>query len=287
MVFITTENVPVDRTRPLLACNKAAHTYTHSTAMTVSVAANSIVCLAIIWWMLYNHIQRPLLLSHQISHFHGYAKVTKIFQLRIWYVTPVRYTNINCTESSYYSQNVSLTYKIWDNQYMYSISQEICTRFFALLCFVVVIHWLIFPYPSGLLHWHCGNDCPSASKATLMNMDKYFMWLHYERLYNHNKAKHNKTMCIFLGIYCRSLGSTRNIFQNVFSTTENIWTDYHYDDQTIMSILLIEFCVFIQFIRNNAYVLSMFLQNQASKLQIWGPSSTVFAAVAPETCKWA
>ena len=28
---------------------------------------------------------------------------------------------------------------------------------FASLCFVVVIHWLIFPYPSGLLHWHCGN----------------------------------------------------------------------------------------------------------------------------------
>ena len=28
---------------------------------------------------------------------------------------------------------------------------------FALLCFVVVIHWLIFLYPSGLLHWHCGN----------------------------------------------------------------------------------------------------------------------------------
>ena len=27
----------------------------------------------------------------------------------------------------------------------------------VLLCFVVVIHWLIFPYPSGLLHWHCGN----------------------------------------------------------------------------------------------------------------------------------
>ena len=70
---------------------------------------------------------------------------------------------------------------------------------FALLCFVVVIHWLIFPYPSGLLHWH---DCPSASKATLINMDKYFMWIHYERLHNHNKAKHNKTVCIFLGIYC-------------------------------------------------------------------------------------
>ena len=48
------------------------------------------------------------------------------------------------------------------------------------------------------------NDCPSASKATLMNMDKYFKWIHYERLHNHNKAKHNKTVCIFLRIYCIS-----------------------------------------------------------------------------------
>ena len=60
---------------------------------------------------------------------------------------------------------------------------------FALLCFVVVIQRL-------------SNDCPSARKATLMNMDKYFMWIYYERLHNHNKAKHNKTVCIFLGIYC-------------------------------------------------------------------------------------
>ena len=81
---------------------------------------------------------------------------------------------------------------------------------FALLCFVVVIHWLIFPYIyiyiisirlTSLALWQ-SNDCPSASKATLMNMDKYFMWIHYERLHNHNKAKHNKTVCIFLGIYC-------------------------------------------------------------------------------------
>ena len=49
------------------------------------------------------------------------------------------------------------------------------------------------------------NDCPSASKATLMNIDKYFMWIHYERLHNHNKAKHNKTVCIFLGICCTLL----------------------------------------------------------------------------------
>ena len=28
------------------------------------------------------------------------------------------------------------------------------------------------------------------------------MWIHYERLHNHNKANHNKTVCIFFGIYC-------------------------------------------------------------------------------------
>ena len=33
-------------------------------------------------------------------------------------------------------------------------------------------------------------------------MDKYLMWIHYERLHNHNKAKHSKTVCIFLGIFC-------------------------------------------------------------------------------------
>ena len=54
---------------------------------------------------------------------------------------------------------------------------------------------------TSLALWQ-SNDCPSASKATLMNMDKYFMWIHYERLHNHNKPKHNKTVCIFLGIYC-------------------------------------------------------------------------------------
>ena len=54
---------------------------------------------------------------------------------------------------------------------------------------------------TSLALWQ-SDDCPSASKATLMNMNKYFMWIHYKRLHNHNKAKHNKTVCIFLGIYC-------------------------------------------------------------------------------------
>ena len=86
----------------------------------------------------------------------------------------------------------------------YSISQEICTRF-LLFCALL---WFYIDFPisirlTSLALWQ-SNDCPSASKATLMNMDKYFMWIHYERLHNHNKAKHNKTVCIFLGIYCMS-----------------------------------------------------------------------------------
>ena len=61
---------------------------------------------------------------------------------------------------------------------------------------------------TSLALWQ-SNDCPSASKATEMKMDKYFMWIHYERLGNHNKAKHNKAVCIFLGIYCNGICQIR------------------------------------------------------------------------------
>ena len=70
-----------------------------------------------------------------------------------------------------------------------------------LCCGYTLTDFPIFIRLTSLALWQ-SNDCPSASKATLMNMDKYFMRIHYERLHNHNKAKHNKTVCIFLGIYC-------------------------------------------------------------------------------------
>ena len=57
---------------------------------------------------------------------------------------------------------IATTVSIWENLYQLFM---VCVQYiprnmhtvFALLCFVVVMHWLIFPYPSGLLHWHCGN----------------------------------------------------------------------------------------------------------------------------------
>ena len=87
----------------------------------------------------------------------------------------------------------------------YSISQEICTRscFAVLCCGYTLTDFPISIRLTSLALWQ-SNDCPSASKATLMNMDKYFMWIHYGWLHNHNKAKHNETVCIFLGIYCTS-----------------------------------------------------------------------------------
>ena len=74
---------------------------------------------------------------------------------------------------------------------------------------------------TSLALWQ-SNDCPSASKATLMNMDKYFMWIHYERLHNHNKAKHNKTVCIFLGIYCISIWIQWTLPHSAISVTWGI-----------------------------------------------------------------
>ena len=76
--------------------------------------------------------------------------------------------------------------------------------FAVLCCGYILTDFPISIRLTSLALWQ-SNDCPSASKATLMNMDKYFMWIHYEWLHNHNKAKHNKIVCIFLGIYCTCL----------------------------------------------------------------------------------
>ena len=85
---------------------------------------------------------------------------------------------------------------------------------------------------TSLALWQ-SDDCPSASKATLMNMDKYFMWIHYERFHNHNKAKHNKTVCIFLGIYCKCMQPS--YWVSVVSILEIV--SMQYKKLTICSIL--------------------------------------------------
>ena len=93
--------------------------------------------------------------------------------------------------------------RIADTIYPKKYAHGFC--FAVLCCGYTLTDFPISIRLTSLALWQ-SNDCPSASKATLMNMDKYFMWIHYERLHNHNKAKHNKTVCIFLGIYCSFRG---------------------------------------------------------------------------------
>ena len=90
-----------------------------------------------------------------------------------------------------------------DKSLMYREVFNITNIFILLCCGYTLTDFPISIRLTSLALWQ-SNDCPSASKATLINMDKYLMWIHYERLHNHNKTKHNKTACIFLGIYCIS-----------------------------------------------------------------------------------
>ena len=103
---------------------------------------------------------------------------------------------------------------------IYSISQEICTRF--LLLFFVVIHWLIFPYPSGLLHWHCGN----LTIAPVPAKQPWWIWINtsYEFIRNDcittTKQSTTKPCAYFLGytvirLHCSHVGLIHDIFSPV------------------------------------------------------------------------
>ena len=102
------------------------------------------------------------------------------------------------------------TYTVYPKKYAHGFC------FAVLCCGYTLTDFPISIRLTSVALWQ-SNDCPSASKATLMNMDKYFMWIHYEWLHNHNKAKHNKTVCIFLGIYCIIVYTTGTILQCILN----------------------------------------------------------------------
>ena len=117
----------------------------------------------------------------------------------------------------------------------YSISQEICTRF-LLCCGYTLTDFPISTRLTSLALWQ-SNDCPSASKATLMNMDKYFIWIHYERLHNHNKAKHNKTVCIIsghLGICDLWWGVNNFNYSDRMCCPQNIYLGVNFDSFSVI-----------------------------------------------------
>ena len=82
---------------------------------------------------------------------------------------------------------------------------------FALLCFIVVIHWLIFPYPSGLLHWHCGN----LTIAPVPAKQPWWIWINTLREFIMNdwitttKQSTTKPCAYFLGYTITGIGSCK------------------------------------------------------------------------------
>ena len=87
---------------------------------------------------------------------------------------------------------------------------------FALLCFVVVIHWLIFPYPSGLLHWHCGN----LTIAPVPAKQPWWIWINTSCEFIMNdcitttKQSTTKPCAYFLGYTVYSVLIVRSMFIN-------------------------------------------------------------------------
>ena len=99
---------------------------------------------------------------------------------------------------------------------------------FALLCFVVVIHWLIFPYPSGLLHWHCGN----LTIAPVPAKQPWWIWINTSCEFIMNECKTTtkqsttKPCAYFLGYTVCSRGYTSTCRQSRFffyQTSAVIW----------------------------------------------------------------
>ena len=61
-----------------------------------------------------------------------------------------------------------------------------------------IVFFRVAPLALGQSHSY---DCTSASEATLKNMDKCIACVHNTWLHNLDKTKHNKTVCIFQGMY--------------------------------------------------------------------------------------
>ena len=95
---------------------------------------------------------------------------------------------------------------------------------FALLCFVVVIHWLIFPYPSGLLHWHCGN----LTIAPMPTKQPWWIWINTSCEFIMNdcitttKQSTTKPCAFFLG-YTVHFSTGKILHYAQFADKSSVW----------------------------------------------------------------
>ena len=165
-------------------------------------------------------------------------------------------------------------------QHVQYISRDMHTVF-VLLCFVVVIHWLIFSYPSGLLHWHCGNltiapvpakqpwwilintscefimnDCITTTKQSTTKPCAYFL--------GYTVAVFVNQTMLYMTTSC--MGTLSALLTHWWELTGNRWTSFtkgQWRRALIFSLLLVGAIFWISspvtndFKRNDAHVMSL------------------------------
>ena len=104
---------------------------------------------------------------------------------------------------------------------------------FALLCFVVVIHCLIFQYPSGLLHWHCDN----LTIAPVPAKQPWWIWINTSCEFIMNdcitttKQSTTKPCAYFLGYTVYAIPTLqwkrRKFWQHSTSCVIQFWSNIH------------------------------------------------------------
>ena len=115
-------------------------------------------------------------------------------QLRLWNLTKIKIQDPEYDSDT----RKRKMFCLWCTVYPKKYARFCC----AVLCCSYTL--TDFPYPSGLLHWHCGNR----PIAPVPAKQPWWIWINtsYEFIMNDcittKKTKHNKTVCIFLGIYC-------------------------------------------------------------------------------------
>ena len=147
-------------------------------------------------------------------HAYGYVSYSRV-ELKWEFNSEALFNQLLYTR---FLRPLKFRYSAWQVQY---IPRNMHTVF-ALLCFVVVIHWLIFPYPSGLLHWHCGN----LTIAPVPAKQPWWIWINtsYEVIMNDcittTKQSTTKPCAYFLGYTVHGEGKARVCDKWIMSITE-------------------------------------------------------------------
>ena len=110
---------------------------------------------------------------------------------------PCNNRNDNLVDLCQWNDSMISPYTVYPHKYAHGFC------FAVLCCGYTLTDFLISIRLTSLALWQ-SNDCPSASKATLMNIDKYVMWMSF--IMNDciitTKQSTTKPCAYFLGIWC-------------------------------------------------------------------------------------